>query len=164
MSRRTGRRRGPTSGFFVAGLVLFVVGLISIRLFAPNPNDLAPAFLALALWVPAAWTAFFGGPRKPTVDEWDLYGVDAMARIGPLEADGCDEYGAQLYRASARLSNGVRVRVETVGYSQHQEEQLKALETLPIRYLPQTKRARIRWDLVEMLVARVDPIASGRRR
>ncbi|MFF0509198.1 hypothetical protein ACFYUH_37220 [Streptomyces fimicarius] len=162
-SRRV--RESPSLRWFSrVGLGLFVLSAALTALIAPYARNYASSFVFLTLCLPWVWVslraAFSQGP-----DEWTRYGRDGMARIGSLRVTDTDEGGTSYYTTTGALRlNGERLSLVRFSEREECEEVLDALGVVPVRYLPETKRAQFRDDLVRMVLDCEDPLAPSPER
>jgi len=142
---------------FVVGVVLFVVSATLILLVAPPQSRLLPAFLFLLLCLPLCWRGIRALLRERP-DAWQRNGTLAMARVGPLRSAGTDE-GLEPYFAGTAVlvSNGVTVTLRPFQYPERYRRQIEAMDTWPVQYLPKSRQAKVRLDLIELVLEREDP-------
>lgn len=142
---------------FTAGIVLSAVSVVLILAFAPPRTQLLPAFLFLGFCLPLTWRGIRAVFRERP-DAWQRNGILAMARIGSLRQSGSDEGGVPYYVGTAVVEpTGEAVTLRSFQYPDRFREQIEAMDRWPVQYLPTGGHAKVRLDLIELVLERPDP-------
>ncbi|MFD0559906.1 hypothetical protein FB566_0558 [Stackebrandtia endophytica] len=151
------RRPVQQARLFATGIVLSAVSVFLILVFAPPRTQLLPAFLFLGFCLPLTWRGVRAVLRERP-DVWQRNGILAMARIGSLRQSGSDEVGAPYYVGTAVVEpTGQTVTLRSFQYPDRFRQQIEAMDRWPVQYLPTGDQAKVRLDLIELVLERSDP-------
>lgn len=162
MAGKRVRERPSRKWFFYVGLALFALSTSATVIFAPYAPNYGAAAVFLTLCLPRIVAGVRAALTASSPGEWEKYGRDGMARVSCLRESSTDDVNKPYYTAKGVLRpTGKQLSIEGFQFPDGYEEAMRAMEALPVRYLPVTQRAQIRTDLARMVLDCVDPLTQS---